>query len=87
MKTQEDTYRTALWLFMEFESGGIAIETFRARLKELAHRMEDIDADFLISEFINPQFDLYIEDPDNNGYLLSTSSSGSLLTQFEHYEE
>ncbi|MBW6491002.1 MAG: hypothetical protein K0B15_07375 [Lentimicrobium sp.] len=90
MKEQE-IYEKAKRLFTDFENGIIDIDLFQSSLTDLARHLNFLTScytiDDFVAEYIKPQFDDYRDDPKRYRYLLSVYSSGSLLTQFEPYQE
>lgn len=71
-------------LFRKHEKGEICLKEFKHRLIVLAYDWEDKGIieqveQILIPEYIEPQFEAY---QNGDKYLLSTTSSGSLLQQF-----
>lgn len=88
--TREQIYITASQMFRMFEKDQINIEDFRKSLIDLSSNF-DFEGYFMthekfVEEYIDAQFDSYKKYPEC-AYLLTYSSSGSLLRQFEPYEE
>jgi len=92
--TPTQLHGNARELFSQFQQEKITVAEFKLQLIKLCinyyEQSGDWDAaqtNFLIEEYILPQFASYEQDRENNAYLLSLNSSGSLLNQFEPYED
>ena len=91
MYTQEDLQQEVKVLFQMFNEEIINIINFKHELIKLVLKAVDegiwnlSDSLYFIEETLLPQFKAY--EKEDQKYLLSVMSSGSLLTQFEPYYE
>lgn len=74
-------------LFARFQEGEISLKEFKSRLIVLSYDIAEIGVwdrkmveEFFVPGYIDNQFERFSEGAE---YLLSTTSSGSLLQQFE----